>query len=161
MIVRTGILFALALMLSSCADGPREITIGAEECAHCRMIVSEERFAAQLRTEHGRTHVFDSIECMAEFIQEDGTTDTASVRGLWVTDFTQPENWVSAPEAHYLRSPELRSPMGINLSAFASDADVQAHQAEYGGEVLDWDQVRELVAGLRVASGHNGQSHVH
>jgi copper chaperone NosL len=150
---RVIILFSMALLLAACADGPRDIEVGAEECAHCRMIVSEERFAAQLRTEQGRSYVFDSIECMAEFIQDAAATDETTIRGTWVTDFDRPGTWLPAGEAAYLRSPQLRSPMGLNLSAYARPEDARIQQVELGGEVLTWSQVGEVVAGVRVAGG--------
>jgi copper chaperone NosL len=155
---RITILITTALLLAGCADGPRDIEVGAEECAHCRMIVSEERFAAQLRTEQGRSYVFDSIECMAEFVQDAAATDETTIRGMWVTEFDQPGSWIPAREAAYLRSPQLRSPMGLNLSAYATPEDARTQQGELGGEVLTWSQVDEVVAGVRVAGG---SSHAH
>jgi copper chaperone NosL len=151
------LIVGLLIVLPACADGPRDIEIGAEECAHCRMRVSEEAFAAQLRTQQGRVHVFDSIECMAEFVADN---PEVSIRGMWVTDFDAPGEWLSAESAHYLRSDELRSPMGLGLSAYAGPAPAETAQAEYGGDVVDWEGVRDLVAGSTVAPAR-GARHAH
>lgn len=134
-----------SLLLVGCADGPRDLNIGSEECAHCRMIVSEEAFAAQLRTQHGISHVFDSIECLADFAVQAGETGEPAIGGMWVTDFNSPGTWLDAEGAYYLRSPDLRSPMGMNLSAYASRNDVQASLDMHGGEILDWSDVRSLM----------------
>lgn len=143
---------ALAFLLAACADGPRAIEIGAEECAHCRMRVSEEHFASQLRTQQGRVYVFDSIECMAEFVH-DADANNIDVRGMWVTDFTQAGSWLEVDEAHFLQSRELRSPMGMNLSAYATESAARTHQDEHGGDVLDWNGVLTLVSEVTVVGG--------
>jgi copper chaperone NosL len=156
-VLLTALLVATTLLFTGCADGPRDITIGAEECAHCRMLVSEERFAAQLRTDRGQTYVFDSIECLADFIRVGRTVTEEQVRGQWVTDFTVPGRWLAVEEASFLQSEELRSPMGLNLSAYATEAEAHAHRTQYGGEVMTWSEVTELVATIRVG----GVSHAH
>jgi copper chaperone NosL len=153
---RLTFLVSMTMLLGACAQGPRDVEIGLEECAHCRMIVSEERFAAQLRTEQGRSHVFDAIECMADFVA--GASDT-EIRALWVTDFTTPGLWVPVDEAYFLRSDQLRSPMGMGLSAYLAEADARSHYSEYGGEVLRWAEVLTAVANRGVAGA--GHSHVH
>ena len=158
----SALLLAALLLLAACADGPRQVQVGAEECAHCRMLVSENRFASQLVTDRGRSYVFDSIECMAEFLDEGTEVEEDRVGSLWVTDFTRPGEWLDVGEAHFLRSDELRSPMGMGLSAFADEAAAREHQAEHGGEILRWTEVRSLVAGTDVVGGHqHGDRHDH
>lgn len=153
---------ALLLGISACADGPREIQIGAEECDHCRMMISEHGFATQLITDRGRPYVFDSVECMAEFLDDGDEVPEDRVRSLWVTDFSSPGSWVVAREAWFLHSETLRSPMGLNLSAYGTQASAQAHQAEFGGVVLRWDEVREMVRETTVfGGGHHGHGHGH
>lgn len=144
--------FALALVpLAGCApSGPRAIRIGEEECAHCRMRISEERFAAQLHNDRGRVWVFDSIECLVEWAQQAEDIPEDRVAGWWVTDFEAPGNWLDATGAAYLRSDGLRSPMGLGLSAYAGAPAARAQQGAHGGDVLDWAGVRELVAATPV-----------
>lgn len=144
-------LLLIVVLVAGCApDGPGDVQIGFEECAHCRMTISEAPFAAQLRTQQGRTYAFDSIECLAEYIMENDAP-----RGLWLTDFTSPGSWVDAEEAVYLQSPNLRSPMGMNLSAYASAEDATTHQQQYDGDVLTWNEVLERV------SERGGHGHAH
>jgi copper chaperone NosL len=153
------LILVMPLLAGGCGDGPRAIQVGAEECAHCRMLVSENRFAAQLVTDRGRSYVFDSIECMAEFLDDGVEVPEDRVGSLWVTDFSEPGHWLDAGEAHFLRSEELRSPMGLNLSAHAAEAGAREHQEAFGGEVLRWTEVRDLVARTPVRGG-GGHSHV-
>lgn len=153
---RISIALVAALFLAACADGPRDIALGVEECAHCRMLVTEEAFAAQLRSDLGRSYVFDAIECMAEFVQN-READDIGVSAMWVTDFVAPGNWVTAETATYLRSPGIRSPMGMNLSAFKDRSVAEEHQSEFGGDLLTWREVKALMSGGHTA----GAGHVH
>jgi copper chaperone NosL len=147
-----------AVGTAGCSQGPREIHPGTDLCDHCHMTVSQEEFASQLVTDRGRSHVFDSVECMAEFVNEEGVPRD-QIRSLWVSDFSAPGTWIPAEDARFLRSPELRSPMGMGLSAHASDAAVAALRSEFGGETLSWEQVLELVAETPIRG--MGHSHAH
>jgi copper chaperone NosL len=158
--LRTGFLAGalMALWATGCSEAPRQIHPGTDLCDHCHMTVSQEAFASQLITDRGRSYVFDSVECMAEFVNQEGVP-RAEVRSLWVTDFSAPGTWLRAEEARYLRSLELRSPMGMGLSAHASDEAAGELRSDFGGELLSWDQVLRLVAENPVRG--RGHSHAH
>ena len=57
---------ALALLASlavACRpSGPRDIALGQEQCAFCRMTITDAKFAAEVRTARGRLEAFDSPE---------------------------------------------------------------------------------------------------
>jgi copper chaperone NosL len=156
---RARLLLLAALGLSGCSDGPRAIQVGVEECAHCRMLISESRFASQLMTDRGRSYVFDSVECLAEFLDDEAEISEDRVRSLWVTDFAEPGSWIRAEEAHFLRSESIRSPMGLNLSAHGDEAAARRHVEEFGGELLNWAQVRGLVARMPVRGSGSHPAH--
>jgi nitrous oxidase accessory protein len=146
----------LLLALVACADGPREVIAGAEECAHCRMLASDERFTSQLLSERGRHYIFDSIECMVEFLDAEEVLPESDIRSLWVTDFADPGSWVEVAHATFLHSDEIRSPMGMNLSAFESPERAREARDAFGGEILDWEGVRSLV---QMQGGDHGHTH--
>jgi copper chaperone NosL len=150
------IALAFAPLAGCRAEGPRAIRIGEEECAHCRMRISDERFAAQLASDRGRSWAFDSVECLVEWTLEESELPRDRIAGWWVTDFENPGSWLDAARATYLRSDALRSPMGLGLSAWADAPAARAQQGAHGGDVLDWDEVRALVASTTVRGGHGG-----
>ncbi len=132
---------AVLLMLSACQPEPQPIQMGQEECAHCSMMINDEQFAAQLVTETGRHYNFDAIECMAAYSNEfDG-----DIHSLWVYDYFSPGEWIDATEVTFLKSDQLRSPMSVNISAYRQQEDAEQNQAEYEGNLLNWDEVRQLV----------------
>jgi len=150
----TGLL--LLLTITACRPGPKEIMIGHDECAHCRMIISEKPYASQMVSTTGKTWAFDSIECLAAYELEENI-EHDRIHSRWVPDFMKPEVWVNSDQALFLYSDVLRSPMGLNLSAYSSAEESTLQQAEYGGEVKTWLEVMELV------NHHwlDGSGHIH
>jgi copper chaperone NosL len=135
----------LAIFLVGCSIEPQPIQLGAEECSHCRMVISERQFAGQALNTKGRAFSFDAIECLAEWVRAGETVPAADLHSLWVSDFTAPETWLRAEDAVFLHSDQVRSPMGMGLSAHGSQEAARRYQAELGGEILTWTGVLELV----------------
>ncbi|HEX5831269.1 MAG TPA: nitrous oxide reductase accessory protein NosL, partial [Gemmatimonadaceae bacterium] len=135
----------LTLVASACASSePRPIQYGTAECEQCHMIVSDERYAARLVTSTGKTHDFDSVECLARWYLT--RRDSVKVRALQVSDVQHPGTLVPAERARFVRSGTRHSPMGLGLMAFAADADPVELARTFSGEVLDWPGVLALVA---------------
>lgn len=131
--------------LAACTPaGPRPIAYGRDECAYCRMVVSDPRFGAALVTSKGRTVVFDSVECLASwYTLSRGDRGRDVARTLWVSDFNHPGALLEASRARYLRVPGPASPMGKGLLAIASDGD--ARFVPGGGETFGWQDVVAIV----------------
>jgi len=141
--------------LEGCGDsGPRRIAYGHDECAWCRMTVSDARYGAVQRTAQGRQQVFDSIECLAEatLALEGGAQARAADRS-WVTDYPHPGSLVPAPVARYLRTEGPGSPMGRGFKAFASIADAEREQRLGGGVTMSWDEALTVIGGERGSRG--------
>jgi len=142
-------------MLEGCgASGPRPIAYGRDECAWCRMTVSDARYGAVQLTAQGKQQVFDSIECLAAatLALEAGAQARASSRS-WVTDSMRPGTLVPAPVARYLRSEGPGSPMGKGFRAFASVAAAEREQRRNGGVTMSWDEVLTVIGSDRAARG--------
>ena len=60
--------------------------------------------------------------------------------------FHSPTNLAEATTMKYLHSKELPSPMGMYLTAFANDAKIEEAQTIYGGEMISWEEMKNLVA---------------
>ena len=140
----------LGALAACAASEPRPIAYGRDECAYCRMIVADSRFAAALLTTKGRTVVFDSPECLASYYaQEAGNRGRDALQSMWVSDYDHPGNLIPARRARFLRLAGPGSPMGKGLVAFRSDAD--ARLVADSAATLGWDEVLALVGreGLR------------
>ena len=120
----------VALMLSSfgltgCERvenlAPPQIKYGQDECAHCGMIISDERNAAALIVRSGdelQTLLFDDIGDLIDFSREHPQTQ---VHRRYVHDYRS-RQWIDTTGAVFVRSPELHTPIGSGIVAFG-DAD--------------------------------------
>jgi len=145
-----------ALLLAACSVEPQPIHLGSEECSHCRMVISDRQFTAQALTAKGRAFKFDAIECLAGWVRGDDAVPAADLHSLWVADFADPEAWLPAEGAVFLKSPDVRSPMGAGLTAHASAEAARRVQADVGGEILTWS---EVVALAERQGGHDHHHH--
>lgn len=151
-------LVIVAGLLAGCSEPkPVTVVIGQDVGAFCGMVISDPRYATQIVTKTGKVYKFDSIECMVAFRIE-GTVAEDDIHSAWVSDYANPGTWLRADEARYLQSALLRSPMGLNLSAFKTlDALEDMRQEANGIEVRYQDLPGIVVdAGFieRVHGGH-------
>lgn len=91
---------ALALaffIVVACEDASRAIdpVWGKQACAHCAMLLSEPRFAAELTTIDGDRLFFDDVGCMAAYVGD----HEVALRAMWVR--TSNGAWVDAKSARF------------------------------------------------------------
>lgn len=129
--------------LAACKSGPTPINYGNELCARCSMTISDTRYGAEIVSPTGKVYKFDSVECMAGYYLTGNLSDRPKAK-LYVTDFSKPKTLIGARTAFYLKSPDLPSPMGMNVSAFNDMEELRAIQSKYSGTVLTWDDVLAL-----------------
>ncbi|MBK7901316.1 MAG: nitrous oxide reductase accessory protein NosL [Azonexus sp.] len=136
----------LAGFLAACGgksgwpEGMVEIKWDRDVCARCSMVISNRRFAAQIRGgPHNEAFKFDDVGCLAFWLRDKARElpwlAEAATR-LWVADHgSKPEAlaWLDARQAHYLGG--KHSPMGYGYAAYSLP---QAGS-------LDFDALREQV----------------
>ncbi len=132
---------ALALGVQACgSDGPKPINFGKDQCAHCRMMVSDARFGSQLVTTKGRAYNFDDVQCMVAFVKG-GSVDREDVANYYLPDYTNENKLLSAEGLFFLKSESLKSPMRGDVAAFASEQDLEKVRKIHGGERLTWEDL--------------------
>ena len=82
-------------------------------------------------------------ECLAAYVNEQPNTEAEL---LLVTDFSRPGELTNAQEAIFLQNDNQPSPMGLNISAFTSQADAAQADSEKTGKLLRWADVLQLAA---------------
>ncbi|MCA0933435.1 nitrous oxide reductase accessory protein NosL [Lutimonas saemankumensis] len=122
----------------SCDIAPEQIHYGTDACSFCKMTIVDQKHASQYVTKKGKQFKFDAIECMVNDIAENGQE---GIGILLVADFQNPGNMVEAGGASYLISETIKSPMGANLSGFASREAARTTQNESGGKVYSWEEL--------------------
>ncbi len=121
------------------ADAPPKVLLGDSVCDYCNMILSDDRWATATIVQGPRgpeARLFDDFNCQVNY--ETDHPDLV-ILDRWSHDYTTHE-WLKTSEAFFLLAPELRSPMGSNVAAFATKAGAEAARAEMQGEVVPFDE---------------------
>jgi len=133
------------IVISACTNQkPKPIDVGQDNCAYCKMGITDPRFASELITSKGKVYKFDAIECLVAYYQELGSSEQNNTK-LWVHDFLQPERWLSAKNALFMRSSEIHSPMSLNLLAVANDSERVKVQQQFEAESINWKDLLDYV----------------
>jgi len=105
------------------------------------MTISDIKFGSEIVTKKGKTHKFDAVECMMNSLRLENIK-LADAGGFYVVDAANPKQLIDATKAAYMISDKFPSPMGANLSAFASKTDAEKFQKDFGGELKSWDELK-------------------
>jgi hypothetical protein len=111
---------ALGFSLAACGreptSGPVEIKWDRETDARCSMVISDKRFAAQIRDPNGKPWKFDDIGCAMFWLMQQPFSEETPKTEYWVADYKS-GNWIEARQAYYLEG--RKSPMGYQFAAVA------------------------------------------
>ena len=129
------------------AGGPPEISVDRTACAHCGMLISEAVFAAAYQGPSAEARVFDDIGCLLEAVRREGPSDGLR---FWFQDAAG-GGWMEGGAAVFVRSAQVRTPMGGGLLAFRDPAAAGRAAAEHQGRVVR--SLGELVASGRTGGG--------
>jgi copper chaperone NosL len=130
--VKRGLAVLVAGVLIGCAAGPpppAQLDPRNDNCAFCRMAVSDQRFAAQLVAPSEEAKFFDDIGCLLEHLSASPPSRGAVA---FVADHRTKE-WVAAASAVFTRNAALDTPMNSHLVAHASDESRRQDPAVAGG----------------------------
>jgi len=113
----------IGLLIGFVASGcgttePQAIDYGKDVCAHCKMVVADPKYGAEIITKKGKIYKFDSAECLMDFVSEDNHQSTDAQ--LLVINFAKPTTFIEAKNAFYLKDKGYQSPMGGNIVPFES-----------------------------------------
>lgn len=139
----------LALSIGCSSHEPRSINYGTDQCAACKMNIEDKRFAAQAVLHTGKQVVFDAPECMLGWYLSSGQEQHDKVHALYVTDYARPTTFIVATEAAFVSGDMWESPMGMNVAAFATQAERDKQVKEHGGEPLTYQAVTHLAEEYR------------
>ena len=134
------LLIIVLITAVSCSTDPEQINFGTDQCALCRMNISEQRFGAEIVTKKGKIFKYDGAECMLNAISL-GNINYDDAAGFYVIDAANPKQLTDAVNASYLISEKLPSPMGANLSAYSKKTDAESNQKQYAGELKTWNDL--------------------
>jgi copper chaperone NosL len=129
-------LIALFLTLVGCKQNLGEtpkVRWGEEVCAHCNMLINDERFAAAIVLKSGEVRKYDDLGCLLKEY-------SSEAHRVWVYRYNG-EGWLDATQAWFVQSPSIQSPMGSGIAAFENKSDAEKLASETKGKVLSFDQL--------------------
>ncbi|RMH66064.1 MAG: hypothetical protein D6677_01125 [Calditrichaeota bacterium] len=126
------------LYLTGCSAEPQPIHYGTDVCAFCEMTIVDRQHASEMVTEKGKVYKYDSIECMLR--DRKNHTDVPVALYL-IDDFAHAGILTDARNATYLISENFPSPMGANLSGFASRDEAEKVMKSEGGRLFTWQEI--------------------
>lgn len=139
--LRSIVAVGMAAIVIACSSGPQPIAYGRDECVWCHMLISDQRYGAELVNAHGKALMFDSIECLVSYYESLGADRDAQARSLWVTDYVRPGTLISAGAAHFVHVEGPASPMGRGIFALASVEDAGRVEGRTSDAPMAWDDV--------------------
>ena len=145
----------VSLALPGCeqeiADAPPEIRFGHDVCVHCNMIITDSRHAAAslVRVDGMRKALlFDDIGDMLDYHRANAGL---SIERQFVHDH-ETKQWIVVTEAHFVHAPEVHTPMGSGILAYASVANARAAAEKNAGRLLTPPELSEFRASSDSAS---------
>lgn len=130
----------IIFLLPGCSSGPQSIAYGKDACYFCKMLISDQRFGAELITDKHKIYKFDDTHCIASFLKSNYLTKS-QVAYVYLVDYSQKGKLIKAEESFLIRSEELRSPMGGNIAAFAAEDSMTKFNKQLNGSVIKWNEV--------------------
>lgn len=139
--LRLALVLVTALALIACAaPGPGDIHYDTDACDHCRMTISDPKFAAQLVTRTGKIYRFDDPWCLASFVAA-GRVPDRDVHSIWLNDHAHPESRVMSGDALFVVSDSIRAPMNGGAAAFGTRDEAEALKSSSGGRIVRWADI--------------------
>ena len=137
---RLKIIFVLFLLVfTACRDTEiKPAEIAAEDmCAHCKMAISEKEFAAEFINQDSEAFKFDDIGCMLDYLKAKPDTKIAA---YFLVDY-KTKKWVKSAAASFVKSAEIKTPMGGGMIAFHDPAIAEAAATKYKGKKLNFEEL--------------------
>jgi copper chaperone NosL len=108
----------LVIFLGCGSSDIKPVDIYAEDmCSHCRMAISDQRFASEIITVAGEVFKFDDIGCMERFKEK---SSDLKIVATFVKDY-ETKNWITHERSTIVQT-SIKTPMSSGKVALADSA---------------------------------------
>ncbi|MCS7224590.1 MAG: nitrous oxide reductase accessory protein NosL [Armatimonadetes bacterium] len=138
-------LFLCSASLVGCrpSSGPPVIRWAEESCDRCRMLISDERFAAAAQFPDGSVRQYDDPGCLLDDLRE----QQQSPEKIWLRSYDG-KSWLDAEDAWLVHTDKITTPMGSGLAAFADQEEAQAFAKKFSASLYTFHQFLQKRTGL-------------
>lgn len=130
----------MIVVATGCSTEPQAIDYGKDVCEHCKMVIADEKYGAEVITKKGKVYKFDSAECLIDFTVENSSRIETTDAQLLVINFAKPTTFIDARTAFYLKDKGYKSPMGGNIAPFETEMLADNNQISPDAKVLTFEQ---------------------
>jgi copper chaperone NosL len=131
----------LTILYSSCDQQSKPIEYGVDKCEFCRMSIVDQRFGCEIVTQKGKIYMFDAVECMVNYLDEN-VEDESKLKLMLTNTYDAPGKLTDVKMCTYLQSEQMPSPMGMYLNPFRDSGLASKSQEENTGKLMDWTELR-------------------
>jgi copper chaperone NosL len=128
---------------TGCSAKKKPIQYGKDACDHCKMIIMDPKFGAEIITSKGKIYLFDDIICMTTFIN-DSHFQQQDVAEVYVVDYQNQRELIDGRTAFYVKSDLVKSPMAGGIAAFSTQEQRYNQQQKWQGQELTWEDVNSM-----------------
>lgn len=128
------------VILIACSAEPEPLVYGEDACYHCKMVLMDQKFGAEVVTTKGKVYKFDDVNCMISFINEN-IKDERDIKFRLVTQFNKPGELTDAGTAFYVKANSIKSPMASQIAAFADYEEMKQYSKQLKGIYLTWGEL--------------------
>lgn len=133
----TALSLIVICLLSGCSVEPQKITYGKDQCDECKMTIMDPKFGAEVITKKGKVYKFDDAHCVVHFLRSAGMKEQEIAQTVFI-NFENKDEFLEAKTAHFVVSPQLKSPMNSNAAAFGTKTAAENKASEINGKLVDW-----------------------
>lgn len=130
----------IMILLNSCNAGPEAIKPGIDNCAYCKMMVTDLRYVSEIVTKKGRIFKFDDAHCLLSYLRN-GQVQKEEIKDIYFADFSDSHPLVNSSKVIFLQSDALRSPMNGNIVAFTDEVNMHQAMKDFPGKILQLSDV--------------------
>lgn len=127
--------------LSSCInDLPVAIKYNADGCDYCKMTISDNRFACEIKTNKGKVFKFDDLSCLSSYVSENENVKPL-IKSIFITDFINSNTLTKAESMYFIKGENVLSPMGGAIAAFSNKDSALHYKSYLQAEEIDWNSI--------------------
>ncbi|MBL7699067.1 MAG: nitrous oxide reductase accessory protein NosL [Chitinophagaceae bacterium] len=138
------VIFAM-IVIAGCTPKPEQIVLGKDNCAECKMTITDPKFGGEIITKKGRVFKFDDPHCIASFLERRGV-ELSDIHQTLFVNYENNKKFVNVNSAEFVISSQLKSPMGGNAAAFADKKAAEKKSAEIdGSRTTNWSTLYNIL----------------
>ncbi len=133
------------LTLNACSpSGPAPFRLGQDECAHCKMMITDAKFGVEIITKTNKVYKFDDVNCSNNYLKKNEET-SSQMRDIYFVDYAVEGGFIPLENALFLQSDDIKSPMGSSLAVFSQEEQLrETSSLMTNSKTITWEEASKI-----------------